>query len=295
MKRDHRREVAGHAAVVRTALTDLESHGRTVPPAAWAALAAVDDWLGGNDVPGEVLQAAADLSFQTGVPLAGRESDRALSWARTAAGNLAWFAKKDRGWQTGGTAILDAAVYALSSLGIPGVKDHGPLEAMYAEAHAAAPRSKGKATKRPPTVDLSAFIGVAANKRLQRLTPVFVPEGRDSPEALRALLHERGYTPHDAVFAFDARYGGLVAADSPGEAGRDWTFGAWACLQSGAHVNPRGALATWIPVAYSPNDYVVFLDEHGVSWMTDTVGDDPTERFADDPDAMMARFLGDRS
>jgi hypothetical protein len=307
MKKDHRIEVAALAAVVRAVFVDLAALGRTPPAQAMAALELVDRWLagsssltaGGADIDVAALQAAADLSHQDGVPYAQREKDRSLNWARTAAGNLAWMAKKDRGWEK--PSVMDAAFYALSSLGIAGTKDDVQLEAIrkaalknapdFAEASSGKPKSKPvKAGPKLKRVDLSKFIGAAAQKRLAKRKPMFDAAQRGDEAALRALLSKRGYVAHDAVLAFDARYGGLVAADSPGEEGFDWLFGAFACLKSNAHADPRGK-AGWVPVAYSPNDCIFYLDEKGAAWVIDTIGDTKPSRYASDGDAMLKRIF----
>ncbi len=99
-----------------------------------------------------------------------------MSWARTAAGNLAWLAKKDRGWQNAGTTIMDAAVYTLSSLNIASVKDGDQLEAVRMAAMARAKPDKAAAPKKAAkkiSTDLSVFIGVAANKYLAKIKTRF--------------------------------------------------------------------------------------------------------------------------
>lgn len=293
MKEDHYTKVFSLAAVVRRVVDEVAAH-RTVPEEARAALATVEAWLGGKPVDAAALQAAADLSYQEGVPYAQREKDRPLTWLRTAAGSLAWLAKKDRGWQDGGTSLMEAAFYALSSLGVPGLPDNQALETIRAAALAQAPAPKGGAKKpalKAKPVDLSAHIGAAANKRLKKRSPVFDPESRGSEADLRALLSRKKYPVHDAVLAYDARYGGLVAADAPGEEGMDWTFGAYACLRSNAHQDPRGEKADHVPIAYSPNDVIFYIDRKGVVWAIDTIEDERPVRFADTADAMMTRIF----
>ncbi len=298
MKKDHALEVVGYAAVVRSAFADFTGLGKVIPSATQAAFALVERWLAGEEVEPEALQAAANLSFEDGVPFAQREKDRAVSWARTAAGNLAWLAKKDRGWQEGGATVMDAAVYMLSSLNVAGVKDREQFEVIRAAAMANAgkiKRSPAKKAAKPISTNLTAFIGAEANKRLAKLKPTFDLKQRGDDEKLRALLSDRKYALHGAVLVFDQRYGGLVAADAPGEEGYDWLFGAYACLKSGAHKDPRGDDASWVPVAYAPNDYIFYLDGDGAAWVVDTVGDTPTEKFADDADKMMARIFTAKS
>jgi hypothetical protein len=294
MKKDHYLEVVGYMAVVRAAFAEFVALGRVVPADALSALAAVESWLAGDDIDAEALQAAANLSHEDGVRFEKREKDRSLTWARGAAGNLAWLAKKDRGWQNGGTSVMDAAVYTLSSLGTNGVKEREQFETIRVAAMANAGKNKRPPAKKMPkplSTNLTEFIGAAANKRLAKLKPSFDMKQRGSDEKLQALLRERGYPVHGAVLDFDRRYGGLLAADAPGEEGYDWLFGAHACLSSSAHSDPRGDDASWVPVAYAPNDYIFYLDGNGVAWIVDTVGDGPTEKFADDADKMMVRIF----
>jgi hypothetical protein len=293
VKKDHRAEVFALSTVLRAVVEDFAAQAKNVPEDACAALAAVDAWLQGGTLDAVALQTAADRSFQTGIPRAQREPDRALGWLRTAAGNLAWLAKKDRGWQTGSQAVLDAASYALSSLGSTGIRGQAALEALHAHALANAPASKRQSKKdKPLRVDLSAQIGQAANRRLARRHPLFDPKRRGDEAQLRALLAEKKYAVHQAVLAYDARYGGLVAANAPDEEGHDWIFGAYACLRSDAHVDPRGDQPSWVPVAYSPNDEIYFIDDQGAVWVIDTVAADRAIRFADHADGMMRRVFG---
>jgi len=295
MKKDHRSEVFAWAAVVRTAFDDFETRGRALPDPALAALDLVEAWLTGKEIDVAQLQSAADLSHEEGVAYVKREKDRALNWIRTAAGNLAWYAKKDRGWQNADASILDAAVNAISSLGGDGNEEYKKFTAIHEKALANVPAAAASTKKKLPKVNplstnLSAFIGAAANKSLAKLKPVFDLEGRGSEAELREILTKNGYPIHAAVIAYDARYGGLVTADSPGEEGYDWLFGAYACLKSDAHSDPRGEKKDWVPVAYSPNDDIFFLDENGVAWVLDTI-EGGVNRFADDADSMMAKIF----
>jgi hypothetical protein len=292
MKEVHRAEVFAMAVVVRAAFADMAALGRAVPDQALAALALVERWQGGAPVDAAAFQAATDLAHQEGLRYEQREKDRALSWARCAAGNLAWMAKKERGWEK--CAIVDNASYSLSSLGVAGVKDAAQLEAMRKAALKSARKSTpATPAPRPERVDLSEFIGAAAQKRLAKRKPVFEAASRGTEAQLRALLKQRGYAAHDAVLAFDARYGGLVFADSPGEEGYDWLLGAFAYLKSNAHVDPRGSKPDHVPVAYSPNDRIFYLDKKGACWAIDTIEDTKAVRYASDGDTMVKRILNE--
>ena len=298
MKPNHRHETFALAAVVRTVFADCAALGRKIPEHAAEALALVESWLTGGDVTTKALQAAADLSHQEGVKFEQREKDRSLAWARGAAGNLAWFAKKDRGWEKAGQSVLDAAFYTLSSLNIPGTKDDKALQVIYKAAlkEAAklpAPKETKPVTDINPAPDFTALIGAAAMKRLAKRHPVFKAKARGDKTKLAASLKKAGYPHHACVTAFDAVYGGLVVADAPGEEGYDWLFGAYACLQSGAHKDPRGDKPSWVPIAYSPNDVIFFMDEKGVVWARDTIAETKSARYAASGDAMMKRLLSE--
>ncbi|MBN8222343.1 MAG: hypothetical protein J0L53_15580 [Spirochaetes bacterium] len=298
MKPDHRHETFALAAVVRTVFADYATRGRKIPEHSTAALALVEAWLKGSDVSAKALQAAADLSHQEGVKFEQREKDRSLAWARGAAGNLAWFAKKDRGWEKAGQSVLDAAFYTLSSLNIPDTKDDKALKVIYKAALKEAaklpvPKETKPVTDINPAPDFTALIGAAAMKRLAKRHPVFKAKARGDKTKLAASLKKVGYPHHACVTAFDAVYGGLVVADAPGEEGYDWLFGAYACLQSGAHKDPRGDKPSWVPIAYSPNDVIFFMDEKGVVWARDTIAETKSARYAASGDAMMKRLLSE--
>lgn len=302
--------IAALAEVVRTVFSDVEARGLRVADDARAALALVDHWIAGEPVDGAALGAAASRAHQDGVPLANREKDRALSWANTAAGNLAYAAQKGRASKESERATMDAAEYALSSLGGQDAKDRKALEriraaaARAAEKGAAAPKKTAKATKatkastpteaRPARLgdELDGAIGVVAAARLRTRKATLRAAERVGDTALRKYLASREYPAHASVLAFDARYGGLHVPD---EEDTEWTIGAYACLSSDAHTAPRGAPglrgdAALVPVIYSPNDVVYFLDGHGTAWAHDTI-EGGFDRFAEDADRLVARVI----
>jgi hypothetical protein len=52
----------------------------------------------------------------------------------------------------------------------------------------------------------------------------------------------------------------------------DYWLGAYACLTEGGHENPRGEEALGlVPVMYSPNDIIWYLDASGTAWVEDTI------------------------
>ncbi|MFO0612308.1 MAG: hypothetical protein U0414_06960 [Polyangiaceae bacterium] len=300
--KNHAAGVAALAEVVRTLFADFDARGKTPSANARAALALVERWLGGEAVTTEAFEEAAIAAQEDKIPFAQREKDRALYWANAAAGNLAYAARKARGWKEDERATMDAAEYALSSLRVEGVRDRAALEAIRAAAYERAdkaPKPKAPKTSAPKPVrvkdELAPTIGEVANARLVKLKAVVEPARRVDDTQLRAFLKERQYPDHAAVLAFDRRYGGIVVADSAGETGMDWVYGAYACLSSEAHKAPRGAPglrgdAALVPVIYSPNDVIYFLDGHGKAWCEDTI-EGGLAPYAADADRMVARVL----
>src|SRR5262245_26689813 len=94
--------------------------------------------------------------------------------------------------------------------------------------------------------ELRSPLGALAHDVLVRHRAVRDSASRGSSTSLRALLRKRKYPVHEAVLAFDERYGGLLipeeARDEP-DMEMAWTLGAYACLSTNAHSNPRGGLA----------------------------------------------------
>jgi hypothetical protein len=60
-----------------------------------------------------------------------------------------------------------------------------------------------------------------------------------------------------------------------------WLFGAHACLRSEAHAAPRGGKRKLVPVVYSPNDIIYFLDADGKAWAQDTIEESRATRYAE--------------
>jgi hypothetical protein len=121
------------------------------------------------------------------------------------------------------------------------------------------------------------------------------PKRRAGKAQLLTTCKQHGYALHAAVAAFEAEFGGLVIPDSPKQKrnGPVWLFGAHACLASGAHVAPRGGKKTrgLVPVVYSPNDVVYFLDKQGRAYSQDTIEDPEAKPFAEDGTALIARIM----
>lgn len=124
---------------------------------------------------------------------------------------------------------------------------------------------------------------------------VVEPAGRASKAQLLTTCKQHGYVMHPAVAAFEAEFGGLVIPDSPKQKKNDpvWLFGAHACLVSDAHAAPHGGKKTrgLVPVVYSPNDVVYFLDKQGRAYAQDTIEDSEAKPFAENGGALVSRIM----
>jgi hypothetical protein len=116
--------------------------------------------------------------------------------------------------------------------------------------------------------------------------------------SILALLEQRHATPaapiHAAVLAFERDFGGINL-----EEGNDpdavWVLGAGACISSGVHEDPRGGARQrklgLVPVAYSDNDMIAYLDGEGRAWFQDTIEHDDASQVALDGRTMVARLV----
>ncbi len=252
VKRNHSAEVCALAEVVRAALAEVEESGRILSEPTRRAFACVERWLAGETVTKEELEQAREAAHQSHVAREQREQDQSLVWANAAVGNLAWMAQKARGWKDGERTVLDAAVYMVSSLGGDGGACRERFEALRLSTLESAlvsnhlPKPPRSATpvlgSRPRRVDgeLEPFIGAVASERLSTLAAIFDPTRRGDDKALRDRMKTRRYTVYEPVLAFERRYGGLVMPNALGEEDAEWFFGAYSCLSSSAHGDPRG-------------------------------------------------------
>ncbi len=311
MKRNHSAEVSALAEVVRAGLAKIAESGRVLSEPTRLAFACVERWLAGDTVTKEELEDAREAAHQSRVAREQREQDDALVWANAAIGNLAWMTQKARGWKDGERTVLDAAVSMVSSLGVDGVACRERFEALRASTfeRALASNQLPKPPRSAPPLpgsqprrvhgELEAFIGVVASARLSTLAAIFDPTRRGDDKALRDRMKTRHYTVYEPVLAFERRFGGLVMPNALGEEDAEWIFGTHACLSSEAHGDPRGGDAhagargkrALIPVVYTPNDVVYFLDGHGAAWAQDTIEGGAAVRFAADGDRMVARII----
>ena len=217
--KNHFFEVAALTVVVRSVVDDLAGRDRPLKGLVREALALVERFVAGDGVTlTELVAAQAGAQSDDALPLKEREQDRAVRWANTAVGNVAWMAQKGRGWQGGERFVMDAAGYALSSLRTDGVRDHNALEALRKTALAEvsakpkAPKARRVATKettpkmpKPVRVrdELLPFLGTMANAHLVKCKALFDPErcgsgrhlGRCARDRARAFVREPGQPP----------------------------------------------------------------------------------------------------
>lgn len=115
-------------------------------------------------------------------------------------------------------------------------------------------------------------------------------------DALEALLAARKISHHAPALAFEAAYGALLFPDhgcgaawqKTGETA--WLVGAGACLSADITYAKPGKHQL-VPVVYTTNDNVYFLDASGAAWAQDTIEDPKPARFAKNARAMLTKIL----
>jgi hypothetical protein len=120
-----------------------------------------------------------------------------------------------------------------------------------------------------------------------------------SDDELTAALEANDYPVHDAVRAFEADFGGLIVPVEDSETWRDdgmyVLIGAFSCVTSEAHVHPVGGPTQGelqlVPVAYTDNDCILFLDREGRAYSQDTIGDVDAQLVAENGRAAIAKML----
>jgi hypothetical protein len=113
---------------------------------------------------------------------------------------------------------------------------------------------------------------------------------------LDALLAKAKVPRHGPAIAFERDFGGLSFPDYG--SGRSWKknnepawlIGAAECLAADIAFRSPGRKKL-VPVLYTTNDNVVYLDADGVAWGEDTIGDTELRVVAPDARSMMAREL----
>ena len=109
------------------------------------------------------------------------------------------------------------------------------------------------------------------------------------------ICEEHDYKPHASVIAFESAFGGLLIPDE-GKLKKNepcWLFGAHACLASDSHVAPRGGSKArkLVPLVYSPNDIIYYLDEQGLGYAEDTIEDISASLFSENGVSLVCRIV----
>jgi hypothetical protein len=144
-------------------------------------------------------------------------------------------------------------------------------------------------------VDLPIWV----RQRLEARHALLTRENRANPVVLAQTLQDHGYPPNPFVTEFENLCGGLevpeIGLGASWYEAREpaWLFGAYACLTSQAHVHPTGGLPEQhlIPVVYSPNDIIYFLDQTGQAFAQDTIEEPQAAVFAPNALAMVCRIV----
>jgi hypothetical protein len=291
----HPAVVAAHLAVVRRAAAVLAEHAVEVPAPVTEALALVERWCVAGGVEAAALTAAATAAWDAGTE--GRMSDdraeRARMWLATAAGNLAFLARRERGWKDAPRTILDAAASAASSLRVPGVPDRAAFAAL-ADEHLANPapvpgRRKTAGPPRPKRLGDTSDLGPLVSAQLERWKARRDPRQTTDPSTLAALLGARGLPVSEAVLRFEERYGGTRFAESPASEGMDFVLGPYALCRDDP--STPGADRGLVPIGLAPSDVWYLLDVDGAAWAQDTIEDPEPVPYAVSAAVALARLV----
>lgn len=210
---------------------------------------------------------------------------RKRSWLASQASGVVWMAisKEDH---------IDDVLRQLA-YGLPG--DDGDandrqIRDWYAAALTPATKMKPRAAKISPAakkkLELAAR-AIGADLPLARFDPK-----RTAPRArVEALIAKHGYPAHASVLEFEDRFGGIVLfEDERGHEDGLTLLGAFACLRSDGHVHPDGGRRDLVPVAYTPEDGIAFLDAAGKAYYQDTIEDEKAKAFAKDGAAAVKKL-----
>ncbi len=121
---------------------------------------------------------------------------------------------------------------------------------------------------------------------------------RSTRARLAKTCAEFGYPLHTSVVDFEAAFGGLILPEDGTKIKKEepcWIFGTYACLTMGGHTTPRGGSKArkLVPVVYSPNDIIYYLDEEGRCYAEDTIEDASATLYADNGTSLVCRILFD--
>ena len=294
--------ISALATAMRRVLDMLVAAGKPVDASIFAALELVQQTARGERVP----KAALDAAWN--------EMDRAAEAQRDWGGDVL---RKRFYWAVGQIpAVVRMAMTNENNLdlvlrqGSYGMVtgDEDVLRAWYKEAFAASTASA--VPPKPKRVDPKT--AAAEAKALARIAKALGAHGKlvaakaarhdarrtADASALNKLLARKKYPAHASVLAFEKTFGGLVIPEDGGNDDEDWfaegpatLVGAYACLKSDGHDHPTGGRDDLVPVAYTPNDGIVFLDKAGAAYYEDTIEDVAAVRYKRTGAAAVAELL----
>jgi len=290
------------ATAMRRVLDMLVAAGKPVDPLIFAALELVQRKARGETVSKAALDAAwknVDRMAEAQRQWAGDELRKRFYWA---VGQTAPVIRMAMTNENHLDLVLRQGSYGMVT------GDEDVLRAWYEEAFAASTAST--ALPKPKRVDPKK--AAAEAKALARIAKALGAQGklvaakaarhdaRRTADAatVKKLLARKNYPAHASVLAFEKMFGGLVIPEDGGNNDEDWfadgpatLVGAYACLKSDGHDRPTGGRDDLVPVAYTPNDGIMFLDKAGATYFEDTIEDLVAARWKRTGAAAIAELL----
>lgn len=311
MPRATPRQLAALVAMERRYLDVLAAAGRTVEPEVHAGLDAIAAHARGE----KSLKAARVATWRKLDAMAerfrihGRDADRSYMWGVGAIGTLARMAATGEDY---GELVVTHTSYAVDSLGKLTTTKPSEVAGWYAEAltevgelsdapaKVRARAAKVVAAETAALARAAKALGARGAKLLASRGVHFAPKQAATAATLTALLRKRGYPVHRAVLAFEAAFGGLLAPELDTDIGdlTDWLasgpwhiIGPYACIKASGHDGPDGGLPGLVPVVYTVNDGILFLDGKGRPYYQDTIEDAKAKAAGRDGASALARLL----
>lgn len=307
----NRQAIAALFSVVQEVARELEAAGGPDAKQLHAALDVVQAWLDKEKVTARALNQAAKATFKLSQKHNLNSTlSKSAYWLGDAVAKLCWMAATG----TDNTEkILEHTGYAVQS------DDYFERVERIRKLHAAASVAaksrysadviekparrvdrKKEALAREAFARSQAKLGERVGALLSIVRAERDPGQMTAREELTALLKRKGYRPHESVLEFEEELGGLLIPDDA-EA-KEWRdqgtytlVGAYACLRSNAHEAPRGGDAQrdleLVPVAYTQDDGICFMDKAGKIYFQDTIADMEAEPFLRTGGMLVSRLV----
>ncbi len=294
--------ISALATAMHRVLDMLVAAGKPVDASIFAALELVQQSARGETVPKAALDAAwkgVDRVAEAQRTWGGDELRKRFYWG---VGQISTVVRMAMTNENHLDLVLRQGSYGMVS------GDEDVLRAWYEEAYSA-----GTASTKPPKPKRVAQKTAAAEaKALARIARALGANGKlvttkaarhdarqtATAATVKKLLARKKYPAHASVLAFEATFGGLVIPEDGGNDDEDWfengestLVGAYACLRSDGHDHPTGGRDDLVPIAYTPNDGIVFLDKAGAAYYEDTIEDLVAVRWKRTGAAAVAELL----